>query len=196
MKGKNKRYAPVCILFFICACTAAVPKPKPHKLQIFKIEPSSGPTYGGYPLFIIGNGFTPQTTVEIGGEMIEDRSLGQILLLKVPPGTEGKAEVKLTNPDKQTAVLKEGFVYNEYPIIKSINPDKGSVAGGSVVTIEGDGFTVETVVRFGGIKVEIQSITGNEIRVVTPPHTAGYVNVVATNPGGFSFGREEAFNYR
>jgi hypothetical protein len=178
---------------FFCACAIS---PKPLKPEILQIEPSSGPTYGNYPLFIIGNGFDPKARITVGGRSIDDISMGQLFLVKVPPGSVGAADVVVTNPDNKRAVLKGGFVYQVYPVIKSIQPAEGNAAGGAIVFIRGDGFDEGIVVRFGRQKAEVRTVTKEVIQVIAPPHPTGAVDVVVANPGGFSFVREEAFYYR
>lgn len=179
-------------LFFLgCAAT-----PSPQKLEILQIEPSSGPTNGNYPLFIIGHGFDSKAQITIGDKPVSDIRMGQLFLVKVPPGTPGKADVVVINPDNQRAELKNGFTYQVYPTIKSISPEEGSSNGETLVTIIGNGFQKDSIVLFDGQPAKVQVAREKEIQVLTPPHSPGKTNVVVTNPGGFSFMLEEAFHYR
>ena len=186
----------LALIFLVFSCACATNKPAPQKPTIVQIEPASGPTYGGYPLFIIGHGFDSKAQVTIGGKAVDDISLGQLFLVRVPAGSAGKADVVITNPDKKRAVLKEGFVYNLYPSINSVQPGEGSSAGGTEVIIRGAGFVKGVLVRFGGHNADVKSGRRDLITVISPPHSPGAVNVVVTNPGGFSFILEDIFTYR
>lgn len=183
---------PLLFLLFFSACTTQSKNIKP---EIIQIEPSSGPTYGGYSLFIIGNGFDSKAEVTIGGHVVDDISIGQIFLVKVPQGFAGAADVKVVNPDKRQAILKGGFNYEIYPTITEIRPAEGDSAGGGRVVIVGDGFDKGATVRFGDKGAEVKIIRKNEIEVLSPPHLPGNADIVVTNPGGFSFMFKEAFSY-
>ncbi len=189
----SNRVFAVFLLALFCACAPTTAKPL--KPVIIQVEPSSGPTYGNYPLFIIGNGFDTKAKITIGGKQIEDVSIGQLFFVKVPPGSAGSADVVVTNPDNRQAVLKEGFTYQEYPVIKAIKPAEGNSDGGTLVTIRGEGFNEGVIVRFGKLKTEIKLAREGAIQVLTPTHPAGVVDVTVTNPGGFSFIQEGAFKY-
>jgi len=72
------------------------------------------------------------------------------------------------------------------PTITSISPSAGKLAEGTVVTITGTNFTGATAVTFGGtnaITFTVNSTTS--ISATTPEKTAGALNVVVTNDGGF-----------
>jgi|GEM_PF-6330063 len=84
------------------------------------------------------------------------------------------------------------------PTITGITPKSGPTAGGTVVTIGGNGLGggIGTV-TFGGVAATGISTTGNPPSYVctTPPHDAGAVDVViingggtATSAGGFTYG--------
>jgi len=73
------------------------------------------------------------------------------------------------------------------PIITSISPASGSIAGGTVITISGTGFTGATAVKFGSTaatSVKVTSVT--TITATAPAHVAGTVDVTVTTSGGTS----------
>jgi hypothetical protein len=72
-------------------------------------------------------------------------------------------------------------------MIVSISPDTGSIYGGGVVAIVGD-IDRRATATLGGIAVGLGwSPTDATLHLlVTPPHTAGAVDVVVTNPAGGS----------
>jgi hypothetical protein len=67
----------------------------------------------------------------------------------------------------------------------SITPAFGPVAGGTSVTIRGLGFTSDAGVTFGGVAAPLSLLaTQSGISTFTPPHDAGAVDVVVTDPTG------------
>jgi hypothetical protein len=75
------------------------------------------------------------------------------------------------------------------PTLVSVEPAMGSTRGGDSVVVTGSGFVFGTAVSFGEVaapSVSILDSNGTRLRVVTPPHAAGPVDVVVTNPDGRS----------
>lgn len=69
--------------------------------------------------------------------------------------------------------------------ITSVSPSSGPVAGGTVTTITGYGFTGATGVTFGGTAGTVFSVNSNTmITVTTPAKTAGAVAVQVLHPSG------------
>jgi phosphatidylserine/phosphatidylglycerophosphate/cardiolipin synthase-like enzyme len=69
------------------------------------------------------------------------------------------------------------------PSVSGINPNTGTTAGGTSVTITGANFQSGATVSIGGTAatgVVVSNVT--TITATTPAHTAGAVNVVVTNP--------------
>lgn len=84
------------------------------------------------------------------------------------------------------------------PTLTSVDAASGPVRGGEVVVLTGSGFFAGAAVTFGGIPatdVAVLDSTSTRLRVVTPAHAAGTVDVVVTNadgrsatlPGGYLF---------
>lgn len=67
----------------------------------------------------------------------------------------------------------------------TVTPATGLAAGGTVVTIVGDHMIDVTGVTFGGVAgTALQVVNDKTIKVTTPVHAAGAVNVVVTDPDG------------
>lgn len=80
------------------------------------------------------------------------------------------------------------------PTVTRIDPSSGHPEGGTIVVIHGGQLATVTSVKFGGVDAEIIKITNDSIRVMTPEHEAGAVDVtvttalgVVTAPHGFTF---------
>lgn len=79
--------------------------------------------------------------------------------------------------------------------ITTVAPATGDVAGGTVVTVTGTGFTTATAVNFGGTPGTAFSVTSDtEVKATTPAHAAGAVNVTVVRPGG-SVTKTNGFTY-
>jgi PKD repeat protein len=61
-------------------------------------------------------------------------------------------------------------------------PNSGTAAGGLTVMLNGTGFMSGATVRFGGASAAVEVLSATSLRVVTPAHIAGCVDVVVTNP--------------
>ena len=83
------------------------------------------------------------------------------------------------------------------PTVTSVSPNKGTTAGGTVVTITGTNLSGATEVKFGttaATGVEVKSAT--EVKATSPAHAAGTVDVTVTTPGGTSAtGAGDKFTY-
>ena len=85
----------------------------------------------------------------------------------------------------RTSALLAGFAYKPRPKITSLSREVGSSAGGTRVTIRGESFLPGTQVWFGGIPAAgVTVVSSEEIRVLTPAHPPGPVDILVRNPDG------------
>ncbi|XP_045208899.2 fibrocystin-L-like [Mercenaria mercenaria] len=78
------------------------------------------------------------------------------------------------------------LIVNGLLSISKVQPLSGSIYGGTVLNIEGNGFTVNyTTVLVGFVPCDIESIIPSNVICVTRPNNAGTLNVVM-NSAGFS----------
>jgi len=71
------------------------------------------------------------------------------------------------------------------PTVTKLAPKKGSMAGGTTVTITGTNFTGATSVSFGSSAASHFEVTSpTSIVAVSPSHAPGRVDVTVTTPGG------------
>jgi hypothetical protein len=82
------------------------------------------------------------------------------------------------------------------PTIVSISPDTGSIYGGGVVTVVGE-IDRSAAAMLGGVAVELgwSPTDATKHLLITPPHRAGPVDIVVTNPGGGSQTVVGGYNY-
>src|SRR5580658_9972472 len=74
------------------------------------------------------------------------------------------------------------------PVVNSVSPDFGPLAGGTTVTIAGVGFTGETAVDFGGVAATNVTFNSDSSVTATSPSSPSSltVDVTVTTPDGTS----------
>ncbi|MBH0024910.1 IPT/TIG domain-containing protein [Salinibacterium sp. SWN248] len=158
------------------------------------MTPTEGPLAGGTEVTITGTGFTGSTGVTFDGDagtsftVVSDTEI----TVSSPAHVEETIEVVVQHPIGDAAA--GDFTYTAAPIISSLSPNIGPVAGGTVVTIAGTGFTGATGVTFDGdAGTSFTVVSDTEITVSTPAHVIGVVDVIVQNtpsdssPGTFSY---------
>jgi hypothetical protein len=155
------------------------------------INPDAGPTTGGTTVTIIGTGFTPDTTVTVGGQPATDvtpNAAGTSLTAVTPAGTAGPADVKVTTAEGSTTD-SGGFTYDAVPMVGTVSPGTGSTSGGTPITIEGTGFAGPAAVTIGSSPAtDVTVVSPTEMTAETGPGTAGTYGVTVATPGGSSTG--------
>ncbi len=160
--------------------------------SIREIDPASGPVWGGNEVRVVGTGFRVGVRVLINGQPVAvTRVSGTELVLVMPAGEAGPVTLEVINPDDQSA--SGTYTY----IAPTFAPEGGLIAGFTTVTIRSPGLDPDVVVRFGPRPaVEVDFVSENEIRVVTPPGTVGTtdIRIVTGNARDATF--PDAFAYR
>lgn len=157
-------------------CEILVPSSNTPSLFIYNNAVTSSPfietftpTIGnsGTEVTINGKNFNEVSAVIIGGVPVSSYQVISVekIIAIVADGASGKVEV--VTPKGQGA--KGDFVFGIPPSIESFYPKTG--AAGSQITINGSGFgTVADSIRvyIGGSNAKIESVTGNQIKVLVP----------------------------
>ena len=162
------------------------------------ITPDNGKLAGGEEGRITGSGFLPGATVTIGGVPATNVGVSATLInFTIPPGTVGAKDVVVTNPDGQKATLRGGYTYNPFPVIRKISPGYGGpLNGGTEIVITGSNFMEGVIVTIGENRAyQLTLFSSTELRLRTPPGTAGTKAVRVTNPDGQEATLEDGFTY-
>ncbi len=173
--------------------------------SVTSITPNTGSTAGGTVVNINGTGFQSGATVTIGGLPATDINVvsSTTITARTPMGPASEEaglprDVVVRNPDGTTATLTRGFTYFIPTLtVTSLSPTVGGPAGGTVVTINGTGFTsaINSSVTFGGVPAtNVTIVDAVTLRATTPAHAVGSVDVVVTF--GTSVTRTNAFTYQ
>jgi heme/copper-type cytochrome/quinol oxidase subunit 2 len=179
--------------------TAAAPSP-----TISGLSPSSGPAAGGTAVTITGTNFVSGTTVSFGGVSAASTTFNSSssITAVTPQQAVGTVDVTVRNPDG-SSVTFTGFTYvAAAPVISSVSPASGPMAGGTTVTITGSGFQNGASVTFGGLSAtSVVVASASTITATTPAHPTGdqpdlAVDVRVANPDGQSATKTSAFTYQ
>ncbi|MFF2389696.1 IPT/TIG domain-containing protein [Agromyces sp. NPDC058104] len=149
------------------------------------LDPDEGPTAGGTPVTITGTALAGATEVTVDGVSVPFTQVSDTeIAFTTAPHAAGAVDVVVTTPGGESDAL--AFTYVPAPVLTTLAPDEGPVAGGSLVTILGADLAGATLVTVDGASVPFTQLSDTEITFVTPPHLAGAVDVVVTTPGGES----------
>lgn len=194
------------------------------------VQPSTGNPQGGDTVVIQGGGFDTPVRVTFGGAVAQVLSVSPTAITVVTPAANAPVPVGTTLPvavsvtvnlneeEEQSDALPSGFTYAPgggsptAPVVLGVSPGSGPNEGGTTVTITGQGFVAPVQVLFGqgnspdtfeGVEAVVQSVTANELVVVTPAATGfgqsnqnATVNILVRNlSNGFATVALSSFKY-
>ncbi len=105
-------------------------------------------------------------------------------------------DIVISNPDGGSSTIADGFVYiSSVPVLASLSPSAGDVAGSTAVTLIGSNLDTVVTVSFGGQAVTaFNSQSATQLVLLTPVASqAGVVTVSVSNP--FGTDASLTFNY-
>lgn len=161
----------------------------PTTPSVTAVLPKSGPLGGGRTVSISGSHLSGATTVTFGGTPATNVVVVSSIKVtaRTPAHAAGTVDVLVTTPGGTSPVVAaDHYDYVVAPVVTSVKPRRGPTAGGKTVTVLGTGFTTVTRVKFGTKKGKILFVSATRLRVRTPAHAAGQVDVRVTTPGGTS----------
>ncbi len=165
---------------------------------VTQISPVIGPLGGGNTVTITGQGFTSGSTVTFGTTAATSVTFvsSTTLTAIAPAHVAGPVNITVTTSG-ESGILPTGYKYTGLPIITSLSPSSGSLAGGTSVVLHGYNLGTINQVTFGGNAATIVSTVSNAVNVTTPAFSGGAnpVAVVAADAAG-SFTFPGAFSYQ
>ena len=177
----------------------------PGGLLILSVSPNRGPLAEGDEVDIAGAGFFEDARVYFDAVEVEVTFRGGSahLFVKPPPrDVPGRVDVRVENPGIGSAVVKRGYTYLGTVTVDSVQPDRGTSAGGTLITVKGSGFVPGDRILIGD-RAAFQSEVIDEHTVValTPALTlpqgqsrskvtvsVRHASGVALAPGSFTYG--------
>ena len=167
------------------------------------ISPASGTVAGGTIVIVTGTGFTGTTGIMFGTTAATTFTVDSDTRINAtsPAGVVGTVDVTVTTPQGTSATsTADQFTYvpSDAPAITGISPASGPVAGGTIVIINGTGFTGATGIHFGTNPVTVFTVNSDSrITTTSPAGSAGTVHVTVTTPRGTSAtSTADQFTYR
>jgi hypothetical protein len=144
----------------------------------------AGPTAGGNTISVSGTGLSTATSVHFGaGSAVPTVVSDSQINVVVPVGAAaGPVGVSVTTAGGTNNGLS--YTYIDDPTITAISPASGPTSGGTAVTITGTNLASTGQVAFDGAPAPFSVIDTTTVSAVTPPGTAGAVDVTVSNPAG------------
>ncbi|MCX4789096.1 MULTISPECIES: IPT/TIG domain-containing protein [unclassified Streptomyces] len=153
---------------------------------ISSVAPNQGSVEGGNTVTLTGTGFTGATSVRFGTVAAAFIAVSATQATAVAPAAPtGTVNVTITTPGGTSAGIP--YTYVAAPVLGSVTPAQGPLAGGNTITLSGTGFTGTTSVRFGvNVATSFTFVSATQLSAVVPTGGAGPVAVTVTTPGGTS----------
>jgi hypothetical protein len=171
-----------------------------YRLSLAAIAPDRGPVAGGQAAVVSGEGLPSDAESFLGALAAQTLSATETQLSLLTPKGQGGPPTDLwvreqADPENE-AVLPGAYTFEEALLVGRVQPDRGAIAGGTLVTVLGTGFGEGTVVSFGTLKAkDVKVVDAHRLTCRTP--RAGAVGSVMVTveragqrdelPGGFSY---------
>ncbi len=178
---------------------------------VTSITPTEGSKSGNDTVTISGTNFRADSVVYINGSICTAANLSgvpnsiscQTPLDSTPAGTPNLVDITVTNTiDGQTSsALTSAFQYNDAPLLTSVSPTFGPVAGGTSLTLYGNYFNQANSlpeVKVGANycnSVTLVSATEMTCTIESISHVAGFSDIVLTASDGQSVTLSSAYEY-
>jgi hypothetical protein len=154
------------------------------------ISPNQGSTSGGTTVTITGVNLANATAVYFGSNLANITANTPTSVTVLSPSGIGAVLVSVTTFGGTSNSLS--FYYIQMPIVTSIDPSSGPLAGGNTVAINGYNLSTATVVSFGANTATPTVINDGQLTVVAPAGSStGSIQVYVTTASGTGGG----FNY-
>jgi hypothetical protein len=145
------------------------------------VLPPRGSSAGGTSVTLTGSAFLrnfagsgsqakPATQLRIGGNPVQDYVIidDQTIELRTPPGMTGAVTVRITNPNG-TFLCNSCFTYYDELALTQATPRESPMRGGGTLTLEGQGFTADSMVLVGGqASPEITLVSPTRLTAIIP----------------------------
>ena len=160
------------------------------QLGVSSIAPSNGPSAGGTAATLLGTALPADAVINVGALPATAVTLtGETsAALTTPRGSGGAPNdvwVHEGGDPENEAVLPVAFTFDEPVAIGSVQPARGAIAGGTLVTVLGAGFGESTVVSFGLNKAkDVKIVDTHTLTCRTPKGDVGTVDVGIDRLGG------------
>ncbi len=157
--------------------------------SVLSLSVTEGLASGGTAVTINGTNFinTAPLNVTFGG--VACTGITWVSSIRIDCTTAaaaaGVVDVVVTNYDNQSGTLSNGFTYRGPPVLSSVTPSGGALAGGTTITLNGTGFYAGLTVNVGGSAcTSVNVLSDIEATCVTPANPAGTADLFLSNLDG------------
>lgn len=157
------------------------------RVAVSSVQPPTGFVEGGDAVEVLGIGFGPGATVTFDDLPATDVVVVSDTGLRctTPAHGLGRARVVVSVPDAGWGAADGAFSYVERVTVTAASPGRGPTAGGTRVSLEGQGFVVGTEVRFGGARSpKLVLVDARHLEAVAPPLPRGRYPITVANVNG------------
>jgi hypothetical protein len=158
--------------------------------RVTSVSVTSGPAAGGTGVTVTGTGFTGATAVTFGATPAPSFTVNGDTSITVvsPAASAGTVDVTVTTAGgTSSASSTDQFTFIAAPAVSGLNPDSGTVNGGTLVTILGTNFIDVTAVNFGETPAGFTVNDDSSITAMSPAaEAADRVHVTVVTVGGMS----------
>lgn len=163
--------------------TAPLPAP-----VVFGITPSTGSIAGGTEVMLSGSSFDASCRVLFG----DAAGTGTVLLSSsairtvTPAHAAGQVNVAAECDGGRSTLINAYRYFEIAPVVTSVTPSFGNVAGGTVVRVTGTNFLSTCGVTFDGVlALGARQESATSMIAIAPPHAAGGATVGVACRTGF-----------
>ncbi|MPY18868.1 IPT/TIG domain-containing protein [Paenibacillus glucanolyticus] len=182
--------------------TYVVPVPVPP--VVTSVSPNNGYLAGGAIVYVYGSSFVSGSKVYFGPNEATSVTYVSSTRLKatVPAsGSEGAVNVTVSKPDGTQGTLTNGFTYvvpvPVPPVVTSVSPNNGYLAGGAIVYVNGSSFVSGSKIYFGPNEAtSVTYVSSTRLKATVPASgSEGAVNVTVSKPDGTQGTLTNGFTY-
>ncbi len=147
------------------------------------VTPLYAAQVGGSSITLSGTQYFDGATVKIDGKSCAITSLSSgTITCTVPAHSAGNVDIVVTNTDGKKTTLSNSFYYPPLPVVTSVSPSFGALAGGTLLTLTGSGFISGMTVTVGEINcTSVNVVSSTTATCTTGGHAAGAATIVVTN---------------
>jgi hypothetical protein len=178
------------------ASTSPVATGKP---RISAVLPKSGTTSGGITVTLTGENLGTAVSVAFGTADCTELTIhsSKKTTCVTPAGAAGSVDVMMTFQSGDTSTLSSAYQYQEAaPSLSTLQPSRGGVNGGTILTLTGSNFDGTGSVTFNGVAATgLELLSTTQLRVVSPAGTAGSATIRLTQGDGQFSSLSSAFVY-
>lgn len=180
--------------------SAILPDALTFRLQVSSVAPDTGSSLGGTSVTVGGLRFPPDAQAWLGAQQgtLQGAASATSLTMISPTGSSGArvaVRVNEASDPENEAALSDAYTFEAPLAIGRVQPGRGAIAGGALVTVRGAGFGDGTVVDFGAQRAkDIKIIDSHTLQCRAPRNDVGTVDVKVmragqsdTLPAGFSY---------